>query len=195
MRLNGWQRIGIIVPIVWATASLPTAARSDTLVGKSVDYNVEVKRDRTAASCALLISIDNLPASPEVANFRALVTVGIDPHTAVFVGFSLDVGNYRFSQGQPTGIDVTKLAKAVFVSKDFNSAGRLFATDFKDGGRGALTRDETNGDAFLTALWSGDFDISFVAQDGSEERTYHLADSPPPSIIKQFGDCVATMPP
>jgi hypothetical protein len=88
---------------------------------------------------------------------------------------------------------VTKLAKAAFVSKFFNSAGRLFDTDFGDGGKGATTTDESNGEAFLTAFRNGDFDISFVAQDGSEERTYHVSDPPPPSVVQRFSDCLKTL--
>jgi hypothetical protein len=102
---------------------------------------------KTAASCAITLMIVNVPTSPEFLNFRALVAKGIEPETRVLTGFSLDVANFKFSQGQPSGADVTQLAKAAFVSKSFNSAGRLFDTDYKDGGIGATTTDESNGEA------------------------------------------------
>ena len=155
---------------------------------------MEVKREKTAASCAITLVILNLPASPEALNFRALVAKGIEPETLTFTGFSLDVGNLKFSQGLPSVTEVTKLANIAFVSRGFNSAGRLFEGDFGNGGRGAMTSDENNGDAFLTAFRGGDFDISFVAQDGSEERTYHVTDPPPSSVVQRFSDCLKTMP-
>ncbi|MGA8689586.1 MAG: hypothetical protein WB662_06680 [Methyloceanibacter sp.] len=103
----------------------------------------------------------------------------------------MDVGNLKFSQSLPSGTEATKLAKAAFGSKSFNSAGRLFDTDFGNGGRGATTTDDSTGEAFLTAFLKGDFDISFVAQDGSEERQYHVSDPPPSSVIQRFDDCLS----
>jgi hypothetical protein len=168
-------------------------ARSEVLIPKSIQYEVEAKHEKTAAYCAIRLTILNMPISPEVLKFRALVTKSTRSESAA-VGFSLEVGDSKFNRGPRMGIEVTKLAEAAFVSAGFNSVGRFFGADFGGGRRGAITTDGTVGEAFLAAFLKGDFDISFVAQAGSLERTYYVSETPPPSVVQAFNDCLKAIP-
>jgi hypothetical protein len=164
-------------------------------VANSVEYDVEVKRDKNTASCAIMITVMNYPISPEALNFRAGVWQGTGQENRVltFTGFTLDVGNRLFKNGLVAGAQKTPIVTAAFASKGFNSFGRLYDVDMGDGGRGANTADAQTAIDFLTAVWGGDFDIAFVAKGVPLERTYHIAAGPPLNIIQRFKDCLEAL--
>ena len=66
---------------------LPATAHSETLIPKSLQYDVEVKSEKTATSCAITLMIVNVPTSPESLNFRALVAEGTALQTPIVMGF------------------------------------------------------------------------------------------------------------
>src|SRR5262249_30354784 len=160
----------------------------------AIEYNVEIKREKTAASCAIMVTVMNFPISPEALNFRAGVWQGIgqDNRISTFTGFTLDVGNLQFRNGIIAGTQKTPIATAAFASKRFNSFGRLYEVDLGDGGRGANTADPETGVAFLTAVFGGDFEIAFIAKGVPLERTYHIADGPPTDVVRRFQTCLDT---
>jgi hypothetical protein len=168
------------------------AARAEPIIPKSFHYEVEAKQEKTADYCAIRLTIRNIPISPEVLKFRALVTKSTEAEAAV-VGFSLEVENSSFSRGPRTSTKVVRLVKAAFVSQGFNSVGRFFGANFGGGRRGAMTSDGTVGEAFLAAFLKGNFDLSFVAQDGVVERTYYVSEPPPSSVVQAFDRCLQTI--
>jgi hypothetical protein len=135
--------------------------------------------------------LSNLARGSELSGWR----LGKDPdnHVTAFTGFTLDVGNLLFQNGLIAGTQKTPLATAAFASKSFNSFGRLYDVDMGDGGRGANTADAQTAFDFLTAVFSGDFEIAFIAKGVPLERAYHIVDGPPPNIIRKFKDCMEAL--
>jgi hypothetical protein len=179
----------LIVFVAWSGAG------AETLIPNSVEYTVEIKHEKSAASYTIMVTILNYPISPEALNFRAGVWQGKvqDDQFESLTGFTLDVGNLQFKNGLIIGTQKTPIADAAFGSKTFNSLGRLYAMDMEDGGRGAMTVDMGTALDFLKAVWGGDFDIAFNAKSLPLERSYHILAGPPPSIIRQFKDCLDTL--
>jgi hypothetical protein len=172
-----------------------SGAGAETLTPKSVEYTVEIKHEKSAASCTIMVTILNYPISPEALNFRAGVWQGKvkENQFETLTGFTLDVGNLQFKNGLIVGTQKTPIAGAAFGSKTFNSLGRLYEMDMEDGGRGAMTVDTGTALDFLRAVWGGDFDIAFKAKSLPLERSYHILAGPPPSIVQQFKDCLDTL--
>ena len=188
--------MGNAVCVALATGLLLYTAKAETLTPSSVEYDIEAKHDKIAASCTIMLTVLNYPISPEALNFRAGVWRGTDPATrpaGTFAGFTLDVGNLLFENGVITGTQKTPLARAAFGSTKFNSVGRLYEADMGDGGRGANTVDPQTALDFMTAVFEGNFDIAFTAKDLPLQRTYHISDAPPASIVQRFHECMGAL--
>jgi hypothetical protein len=112
----------LIVFVAWSGAG------AETLIPNSVEYTVEIKHEKSAASCTIMVTILNYPISPEALNFRAGVWQGKvqDDQFETLTGFTLDVGNLQFKNGLIIGTQKTPIADAAFGSKTFNSLGRLY---------------------------------------------------------------------
>ena len=173
----------------------PAPSYGDTLVPNTVQFENSIKDDAYGKVCEYVLLILNLPA-PETVNFHVQVMRPmsngklIDP---TLVGFSMDVGELRFSGGMPAGGRKVNLATAAFSSLTFSSAGRLNIAPFGDGGISGSTTDRSTGNEFMNAFLKGGYDLSFTREDWPGIRSYHLSSSPLMEVVKSFHACLRTL--
>ena len=88
----------------------------------SVQFDFEQKGDAQNRTCNLMTMITD-PSRPEVVNFR--IIHALSP-TTLFFGYSLDVGDMRYQNGLPAGLDHVALARGEVSTKDFSSEGSMY---------------------------------------------------------------------
>ena len=92
--------LACLLPAVQSKAD-QIRVKSDT-----VRFGAEDKQDSQGHTCNLMTMIMD-QSRPEVVNFRVIHTLS---PTALFFGFSLDVGDMRYQNGLPAGLDKIALA-------------------------------------------------------------------------------------
>jgi hypothetical protein len=157
------------------------------LEAENVEYDIESRlTETTAGSC--VIRLTSLSTTrPEFFNFRSGVWFG-KPNGALYSGFTLDVGNLLYQNGRPASTTRSLISAALFSSNTFNSRGVLYDVNMQDGGRGQMTQDPKIGTDFLSAVYAGDYYLSF-SMVGVEQRTYHVIPGPSGDVLKGFQSC------
>jgi hypothetical protein len=167
---------------------LTNASSAETLIANDVVYDTEAKDEPATLSCKIYLVITH---SPEVVAFRLLFLFQKNPPTPI-VGFNMDLGDMKFSDGKPTNVDRAPLQAAAFSSNTFSSPGRLNGGPLKDGGVMYTTLSSEDGRGFLSAFSKGQFDISFARKGSSFDRTYRVAEPPGADILQRFRKCIST---
>jgi hypothetical protein len=86
--------------------------KSDT-----VQFDFEARADVQGRTCNLMTMIVD-PSRPEVVNFRVIHTLS---PIALFFGYSLDVGDMRYQNGLPIGLDHVVLARGDVSTGSFRA--------------------------------------------------------------------------
>jgi hypothetical protein len=157
------------------------SAYAEMVTPANVKYEAEIKEDRAAKSCNLMLLLLNIP-SPESVNFR-LLTAQQKSDGRTFVGFSLDVGDLKFTNGMPAGSTKAVLSSAAFISPSFSSVGRLNGGPIADGGVVELTDNPLTSSEYTIAFLSGGFQIHFERKGVPGSRTYDVREKAPPNVI------------
>jgi len=179
----------IRVALFFGALCCASHALAETVVPEKVEYGVEAKLSNpSAGSCLIGASLSS--TAPEVVNFRAGAWSGSNNGSRqMYLGFTLDVGNWIYKDGLPIALKRTPVSETFFASKTFNSRGRFYDVDFGDGGHGQITGDASVGSLFLFAVYVGNFDITFSAP-GIDERTYHVNEAPAPPVLADYHRCL-----
>ena len=152
----------------------------------ATEWSFERKTGGGAETCNLILSMVNVPVSPESVNVHFLVG-GMGNVSAY--GFTVDVGDMFFSNGRPQRIDKVPIQSAALLSEMFNSPGRMYSTDAGDGGLMIATPDPMIALQFLAVAIGGDFRIAFTRDGGRVSREYIVHQQPSPADLQQFSAC------
>jgi hypothetical protein len=154
----------------------------------TVQFDFEEKRDGQNRTCNLMTMIMD-PSRPGVVNFR--VIHALSP-TALFLGFSLDVGDMRYQRGVPAGLNQIALAHGDVSTSDFNSEGSMYGGPIQAGGVFKSTMDGETAGRLWRGIVAGDFSLRFVrATAGAQPRTYVITKAPSSAPLGHFLACSA----
>jgi hypothetical protein len=176
----------VLLGLILVAVVLPCAAEEITPLG--TEWSFERKAGSGAQTCNLILTMVNIPASPESVNVHFIV--GAMGNASVY-GFTLDVGDMFFKNGQPERIDKVPIQSAQFLSQAFNSPGRMFAADAGDGGIMISTRDPNTAAEFLKVVLGGDFKIAFKRDGGTVSRLYAVHQRASPADLSQYAACAS----
>jgi len=152
----------------------------------SVQFDFEQKGDAQNRTCNLMTIITD-PSRPEVVNFR--IIQALSP-TTLFFGYSLDVGDMRYQNGLPAGLDHVALARGEVSTKDFSSEGSMYGGPTPDGGILKSTLDQQPVGNLWQGIVAGDFSLHLLrATPGAQPRTYVIAKAPSPGPLAQYLAC------
>jgi hypothetical protein len=152
----------------------------------TVKFDFEKKGDAQNRTCNLMMMIVD-PSRPEVVNFR--IIHALSP-TALFFGFSLDVGDMRYQNSSPVGLDRAALTRGDVSTASFSSEGSMFGGPAPDGGILKSTMDATTAENLWRGFVSGNFSLHLLrATPGAQARTYVVAKAPSPSSLSRYLAC------
>jgi len=152
----------------------------------SVQFDFEQKGDAQNRTCNLITMIMD-PSRPEIVNFRIIHALSA---TTLFFGYSLDVGDMRYQNGLPAGLDQVALARGDVGTKDFSSEGSMYGGPTPEGGILKSTLDQQAVGNLSQGIVAGDFSLHLLrATPGAQPRTYVIAKAPSPGPLAQYLAC------
>jgi hypothetical protein len=111
---------------------------------------------------------------------------------ALFFGFSLDVGDMRYQNGLPAGVDRAALARGDVSTGSFSSQGSMYGGPAPDGSVLKSTLDQDTARKLWQGVPSGDFSIHLLrATQGAQPRTYVVSTPPPRGPLANYLACSA----
>ena len=122
--------------VVVQTKADEIKAKSDTM-----RFDFEDKQDAQNHTCNLMMMIVDR-SRPETVNFR--IIHALSPQ-ALFFGYSLDLGDMRYQDGLPAGLDKVALATGDVSSGSFSSEESMYGGPVPDGGILKSTLDHEGG--------------------------------------------------
>jgi hypothetical protein len=153
---------------------------------ETVQFDFEAKADVQGRTCNLMAMILD-PSRPEVVNFR--IIHALSP-MALFFGFSLDVGDMRYQNGLPAGVDHAVLARGDVSAGSFSSEGSMYGGPAPDGGIVKSTMDGETAGKLWQGILSGNFSIHLLrATPGAKPRTYVVSETPTREALSKYLAC------
>ena len=163
----------LLLGTVAAFALAATAVYGATIKvpDSTVEFDFEKKSDAYGITCNLITMIVD-PARPEVVNLRIIEALSTANPRAIFLAYSLDVGEMRYVNGMPTGLTWTRLNNGDISIGSFSTVGSFYG-GAADGGVLKSTVDQATATAMWDGLRSGSFSIQFQrASRGAPQNTY-----------------------
>jgi len=155
----------------FALAATPVHGAAIKVSDSSVEFDFEKKIDAHGITCNLITMIVD-PARPEVVNLRIIEALSTANPRAIFLAYSLDVGEMRYVNGMPTGLTWTPLNNGDISIGSFSTVGSFYG-GAADGGVLKSTVDQATATAMWDGLRSGSFSIQFQrASRGAPQNTY-----------------------
>jgi hypothetical protein len=184
--IDAMQNTFIIAVLVCLLIVGQTNADEINVENDTVQFDAEVKKDTQARTCNLMTMIVD-KARPEVVNFR--IIHALSPQ-AIFLGFSLDVGDMRYQNGLPAGLDHAVLARGDVSTGSFSSEGRMYGGPTPDGGILKSTMDQETATNLWLGVLSGHFSLHLLrATPGAQPRTYQIATPPSRDALGKYLAC------
>jgi hypothetical protein len=154
-------------------------ARADDIKVKNdtVQFDAENKQDAQGHTCNLMAMIVD-PSRPEAVNFRLIHA--LSPQ-ALFFGFSLDVGDMRYQNGLPAGLNKVALASGDISTTSFSSDGRMYGGPAPDGGISKSTMDKATAENLWQDFLTGKFSIHFRRANANAQPRTYIIDKPIPA--------------
>ncbi|HWT97849.1 MAG TPA: hypothetical protein VN229_09530 [Terriglobales bacterium] len=171
---------------------MPVASEAATPTPKRVEYRAELDHAGTVMQCAMSLAFENDPESLEMGNFRIFVVEGAKGASPT-TGYSLQIGQMKIEDSLPAGMTRTSLAKVAFISPSYNTAGEMQTTEMPDGGLGQVTLNDQSPLDLIGAFEMGNYDLSFVTREGTEQRRYHIDKGPSVDVMQKFMNCVRVL--
>jgi hypothetical protein len=179
-----FRYLAFILAIVFTVEQ--TEADEFKVKSDTVQFDFEAKADVQGRTCNLMTMIVD-PSRPEVVNFRVIHTLS---PIALFFGYRLDVGDMRYQNGLPIGLDHVVLARGDVSTGSFSSEGSMYGGPAPDGGILKSTLDEQTAGKLWRGILSGDFAIHLLrATPGAQSRTYAIATPPPREALGKYLAC------
>ncbi|HXL69345.1 MAG TPA: hypothetical protein VN930_11380 [Xanthobacteraceae bacterium] len=185
-------KISIVFGFALTGANFHVAV-ADTVVPRTIEYGYEVTTDANSKACRIILLLSD-SSFPESVKFQFWIgRQRLQGRALDTAGFTIDVIDLKFANGQPIGSQAVDLSSANFVSPTFSSAGRFHMTTLGDGGLSAATSDLQSANAFFNALVVGTYEVSFARKGLSTIRTHKVNKAPSPDIVQQFTECLRTL--
>jgi hypothetical protein len=152
-------------------AATPVHGATIKAADSTVAFDFEEKIDANGITCNLITMIVD-PTRPEVVNLRIIEALSTVNPRAIFLAYSLDVGDIRYDNGMPAGLTWTTLNQGDISSGSFSTVGSFYG-GVANGGVLKSTVDQATATAMWDGLRSGSFSIQFQrASTGAPQNTY-----------------------
>jgi hypothetical protein len=162
--------------------------RADEIKAKpaTVQFGAEDKQEEQGRTCSLLTTIVD-PSRPEVVNLRLFHVLS---PTALYFGFSIDVGEMRYRNGKPVGRENVTLASGDVTTDSFDSDGRMYGAPVRGGGVIKSTTDAETARTLWLGVLSGSFALRMRrATSGAQPRTYLVSTPPSREALGRYLAC------
>jgi hypothetical protein len=152
-------------------AATPVDGATIKVADSTVRFDFENKIDANGITCNLITMIVD-PTRREVVNLRIIEALSTVNPRAIFLAYSLDVGDIRYVDGMPAGLTWTPLKNGDVSIGSFTTVGS-FHGGAADGGVLKSTTDQATATEMWDGLRSGSFSIQFQhASAGAPQNTY-----------------------
>jgi hypothetical protein len=162
---------------------LPSLTFAAQIIPTGVEYtNDTIEQGGQLQACIVTTAIISPPA-PEIVNFQFLIVLG-QP------AFKVTAADVDWVQKSSVA---KRSSSAEFYTAQFNHQTAFRQSVTPEGQILALLTDPTLRRGFLEAFLGGDYSIRFKRTDLSDERFYHIQQSPSDDVQDTFAKCVHTL--
>jgi hypothetical protein len=158
-------------------------SRAAQIIPIGVEYtNDTIEQGGQLQACIVTTAIISPPA-PEVVNFQLLVALGRP-------GFKVTAGDLDWTRQSSVA---KRISDADFSTAQFSHPNAFTKNVTPEGQLVAILTDDSLGNDFVRAFFSGGYSIRFKRTDLREDHTYYIQERPTAGVVDTFSKCLHAM--
>lgn len=157
-------------------AATPVHGATIKAADSTVRFDFEKKIDANGITCNLITMIVD-PTRREVVNLRIIEVLSTVNPRAIFLAYSLDVGDIRYVNGIPAGLTWTPLNNGDISIGSYSTVGSFYG-GAADGGVLKSTANQATATAMWDGLRSGSFSIQFQRASAEAPQDTYIITKP-----------------